>query len=409
MPKAGTELSALEVKRLSEPGLHVVGGVTGLYLQVTRTGSRSWILRATVGRKRREIGLGGFPTVTLAQAREKARRIHEDIDRGIDPVEARRAAQAALRAEQDRSITLEEAARKCHASKEQEFRSEKHRKDWISSLQMHVFPAIGSRPVASIELADVLRVLEPIWTQKTETATRVRQRLESVLTWATVRGYRQGDNPARWEGNLKEVLPTPSKVSTVNHHRALNWKEVPSFMKDLGKREGAGARALEFAILTATRSGEVRGATWDEIDLNQKLWRIPAERMKRDKAHTVPLSDAAVELLESLPRLSDCVFPNTKGTPISDATMSAVCKRMGIDATPHGFRSNFKDWARHETGYADEVSELALAHVNNDATRAAYARDELLPLRKRMMADWAEFLGRKGRGEDGTGESSQAT
>ena len=399
MPKTVIERSALEVKRLTEPGLHAVGGVTGLYLQVTKTGARTWILRATVGGKRRETGLGGFPAVTLAQAREKARRIREDIDRGIDPVEAKRAAQAALRAEQDRSITFEKAARKCHAAKEPEFKSEKHKKDWISSLQMHAFPAIGTRPVDSIELPDVLRVLEPIWTEKTETATRVRQRLESVLTWATVSGYRKGDNPARWEGNLKEVLPTPSKVTKVRHHRALAWKDVPDFMKDLSQREGVGARALEFAILTATRSGEVRGATWDEIDLEQKIWRIPGERMKRDKAHTVPLSDAAVDLLENLPRLSDCVFPNTKGTMISDATMSAVCKRMGIDATPHGFRSNFKDWARHETSYADEVSELALAHVNSDSTRSAYARDELIPQRKRMMAEWAKFLGKKGSGE----------
>jgi integrase len=243
-------------------------------------------------------------------------------------------------------------------------------------------------------VAHVVVVLEPLWSEKTETASRVRGRIESVLAWATVAGYRRGDNPARWKGNLDQLLPKATKVRKVEHHAALPWQEVPAFVADLRKREGAGARALEFAILTAGRSGEVRLATWEEIDLKAKLWTVPAERMKARKVHRVPLSDAAVALLKALPRSerSRYVFASASGTSLSDMTLSAVTKRMNVNAVPHGFRSSFKDWARSCTTYADEVSELALAHVNSDATRAAYARGELLPKRMLLMRDWARFL-----------------
>lgn len=393
MPKRTRELSAVEVKRLNEPGLHAVGGVSGLFLQVARSGSRSWILRATVGAKRRDIGLGGYPDVTLAQAREKARDARDKIRQGIDPVAERKAAREALIASQAASLTFDQAAGRCHESKAHEFRSAKHKNDWINSLNRYASPVIGSVPVSDVQLPHVLEILEPIWTEKTETATRVRQRVESVLTWATVRGYRQGDNPARWEGNLKEVLPNPSKVATVQHHRAIPWQEVGQFMRSLRQREGVAARALEFAVLTAARSSEVRLATWNEIDFQSRLWTIPADRIKAGRTHKVPLSKDAVNLLGAL-RLqegSSYVFPATRGGPLSDAALSAVCKRMGVNATPHGFRSTFKDWARNCTDYADEVSELALAHVNSDATRAAYARDELLPQRKRLMAEWSRY------------------
>lgn len=393
MPKRARELSPIEVKRLTEPGLHAVGGVSGLFLRVAPGGSRSWILRATVGSKRRDIGLGSFGDVTLSQARDKARTAREKIRDGIDPAEERRAAREALIKAQAKALTFDEAARRCHEAKSNEFRNEKHRKDWINSLERYASPVIGNLSVAEVELAHVLEILEPIWTEKTETATRVRQRIEAVLTWATVRGYREGENPARWEGNLKEVLPNPSKVAKVKHHRALPWQEMGQFMAKLRKREGMAARALEFAILTAARSGEVRLATWDEIDLKARTWTVPAERIKAGRKHTVPLSDDAVAVLESLPRMKDSpyVFPAARGGALSDMALSAVCKRMGVDATPHGFRSTFKDWARNRTSYADEVSELALAHVNSDATRAAYARDELLPKRKRLMGEWAKF------------------
>jgi integrase len=246
--------------------------------------------------------------------------------------------------------------------------------------------------VDAVELAHVVKILEPIWLTKTETASRLRGRIETVLSWATTSGYRTGENPARWE-LLRHVLPTPSKVKKVDHHAALPWQEIGAFMVELHKRAGMGARALEFAILTAARSGEVRGATWDEIDTGAKLWTVPAERMKAGKAHRVPLSDPALKLLKGLPRMdgSAYVFPAVRGGPLSDMSISAVTRRMGVDVVPHGFRSTFKDWCRSSTSYPDEVSELALAHVNDDKTRAAYARDELLPKREKLMRDWAKY------------------
>ena len=394
MPKKAKELSATEVRRLTNPGLHAVGGVSGLLLQVTESGARSWILRATIGAKRRDVGLGGFPDVPLSEARQTARNMREQIRAGRDPVAERKAARDALRAAQAKAMTFEQAARRCHEAKVDEFRSEKHRKDWIAALERHAFPVIGLMPIAEIELPHVLRVLEPIWREKTETATRVRQRIESTLTWATVSGFRSGENPARWDGNLREVLPNPSKIAKVKHHRALPWQGVPDFMEELRAREGMAAKALEFAILTAARSSEVRKATWDEIDLEARTWTVPADRIKAGRKHTVPLSHDAVALLESVPRIegSPFVFPAVRGGAMSDVALLNVCKRMGVDATPHGFRSSFKDWARNRSAYPDEVSELALAHVNSDATRAAYARDELLPQRTKLMADWTKFL-----------------
>lgn len=404
MPKKARELSALEVKRLTAPGLHAVGGVTGLFLSVSNTGARSWIFRYATPEvryskagnpfyARRDVGIGGFPDVPLAQAREKAREMREKIRQGIDPVEERKQARAALLAAQTRSITFEQAARRCHAAKESEFRNAKHRKDWISALERHAFPAIGKMPVTDVDLPHVLKVLEPIWHDRTETATRVRQRLEAVLSWAKVSGHRAGDNPAKWAENLDQVLPAPNKIRKTRHFRALPWQEVPAFMEALRQREGMAALALEFAILTAARSGEVRGAQWDEINQDAAIWTVPADRIKAGKQHRVPLSDDALAVLERTPRMegSDYVFPAPRGGALSDMTLAAVLKRMKVDATVHGFRSSFKDWARSRTSYPDEVSELQLAHVNSDATRAAYARDELLPQRVKLMRDWARF------------------
>jgi integrase len=393
MPKKALELAAVQVRRLGKPGLHAVGGVSGLHLHVKETGARSWILRVKVGDRRPDIGLGGFPDVTLEQARNRAREVREQIRRGIDPIAARRAVANALRAAQAKALNFDQAAQACHATKIGEFRNAKHKDDWISSLNRYASPVIGSLPVADIELPHLVRVLEPIWTTKTETATRVRQRIESVLSWAKVSGYRTGENPARWKGNLEHALAKPARLQRVTHYPALPWPEVGAFMAKLRKREGIGARALEFAILTASRSGEVRGATWDEIDLRAKLWTIPAERMKAGKPHRVPLSEPAIRLLKGLPRLegSPYVFPSSRGKQLSDMSINSVTRRMDVGVVPHGFRSTFKDWCRSATSYADEVSELALAHVSTDATRAAYARDELLPKRERLMREWAKF------------------
>lgn len=394
MPKKAKELAAVEVKRLTETGLYAVGGVAGLNLRVYDTGARCWVLRTRKSGKRRDYGLGGFPDVTLAQARERARETLDKIRKGECPITERRAREAADKVADAKRLTFEQAARQYHETKSDEFRNAKHKADWIRTLERHAFATIGGLPVADVDLPHVLKVLEPIWKNKTETATRVRQRIESVLSWATVREYRSGENPARWKGNLSEVLSSPKKIKTVTHHRALPWQQVPEFMKALRKREGMGARALEFIILTAARSGEVRGMTWAEIDLNARVWTVPGERIKAGKTHRVPLSDDAVRLLEKLPRFegSEYVFPAPRGGMLSDMSISAVTKRMAVDAVPHGFRSSFKDWCRSCTAYADEVSELALAHVNSDATRAAYARDELLPQRARLMTDWARYI-----------------
>ena len=427
MPKKAKFLSASEVRDLKpktvqdpdnprhgEPYVtyHPVGGVAGLLLRVTPEGGKSWILRTTVGKLRRDYGLGGFPDVTLADARRIAREYKEQIRAGIDPAEEKRKAREALEQAQGKRLTFREAAIKCHRKFEPEFKSAKHKRDWINSITMYAVPLIGNKQVADIDIHDVLKVLEPIWSTKTETATRVRQRMESILSWATVSKYREGDNPARWSGNLDAVLSKPTRITKVQHHPALPYQHVGLFVRDLRKREGAGARALEFAILCAARSLEVRGATWDEIDFDNKLWHLTAERMKRDKAHTVPLSDQAIALLNAQERRSDSefIFPAVRGGMVSDATLSATVKRMHEDElkaggngwidpetgrriVPHGFRSSFKDWARSCTRFADEVSELALAHINDDKTRAAYARDQLIPKRIPLMQQWADYCG----------------
>lgn len=393
MPRKAKELSALEVRNLTKPGLHFVGGVAGLALQVTETGAKSWILRAQVGKRRRDMGLGGFPDVTLAQAREEARAARARIRAGVDPVEEARAARSALIAAQLSMLTFQQAAEAYIDAHKAGWKNEKHQKQWTSTLQAYVYPKVGSVLVRDVELPQVLAVLEPIWKTKTETASRLRGRVESVLDWATARGYREGLNPARWRGNLDKLLPRPSKVAKVEHHSALPVSEVGAFMVALRSQEGLGARALEFAILTAARSGEVRGATWDEIDLEEAVWAIPAARMKASREHRVPLSAAAVRLLKSLPRHADTqlVFVGAKGGPLSDMTLSAVVRRMGAPCVPHGFRSTFRDWAAERTSFPSEMAEMALAHTINNKVEAAYRRGDMFEKRRRMMSDWARF------------------
>lgn len=405
MPKKARELSALDVKRLERPGRHAVGSVPGLLLCVKDSGSKSWILRTVVGTKRRNIGLGGYPEVSLAEAREQARRIKRQVKQGVDPVALRKSKRLALIRSQNGRLTFAEAAYMCHEKKASEFRNRKHKKQWISSLEAYAFPAIGRMAAEDVDLPDVLRVLEPIWTQKTETATRVRQRMEAVLSWATVSGYRKGDNPARWQGHLDAVLPKPSKLKKGKHHAALPWKEIGSFMADLRKREGIAARCLEFIILTAVRSGEARLATWDEIDLEAGTWTIPSERMKAGREHVVPLSEAVLSLLKALPVFegSPYIFTAPRGGPLSDMTVSAVCRRMGVEAVPHGFRSTFRDWCAESTAFPGEVAEMALAHVIPNKAEAAYRRGDLLQKRRNLMEAWAEYCSRiPGKGAEVT-------
>lgn len=392
MPKIASELTAVAVRNLDHPGLHAVGGVPGLQLRVTKNGSRSWIIRVRVGAKRRDIGLGGYPGTSLAQARQKARDIREQVRQGIDPVLEREAARAQLIASQAASMTFDEASKAFMKTKSLEL-APKQAAFWRSTLNTYASPAIGKLDVSLIELSHIVQVLQPIWTTKTETAKRLRGRIESVLAWATVNGYRAGDNPARWRKNLDVVLAKPSKIAKTTHLRALPFKDMPGFMQRLSDHQGQGAKALKMAIITATRSGEVRGATWKEIDLETKTWTIPDERMKTGKEHRVPLTESVVALLESLQpgEPDDLVFPAPRGGMLSDMSLSAVTRRMGVDAVPHGFRSTFRDWAAETTRFPREVCEMALAHLVR-GVEGAYRRGDLFEKRRRLMDAWAQYI-----------------
>lgn len=424
VPRVAAELTALDIKRLTHPGgkgnaMVAVGGVPGLYMQLTPKGGRTWVLRATVGTLRRDIGLGGFPGVTLSQARDKARAARDKIENGIDPVEARKAVKAALVAAQRRGLTFADAVDKALAAKLDAFKNAKHRQQWENTLATYATPDLGKMLVDDITTQDVLRVLQPLWTDRTETASRLRGRIEAVLSWATVAGHRTGDNPARWAGNLKELLPQPSKVATEGNHPALALDDAPRWFAALQGRDGFGARALELLALTATRSQEVRGATWDEIDLDKALWVIPASRMKMTREHRVPLSARAVALLQALPRLADnpLVFPAARGGQLSDMTLSATMKRMHesavaaggtgfIDRTskraavPHGLRSTFRDWVAERTQFPGDMAEVALAHRISNAVEASYRRGDMIEKRRRMMGDWADFMAGAVRGDN---------
>ncbi|WP_298159791.1 site-specific integrase [Brevundimonas sp.] len=394
MARKAPELGPLAVSRLKEPGLYAVGGVSGLYLQVLPSGGRSWVLRAMIGGRRRDMGLGGFPDVTLAGAREAARRAREKIDDGIDPIEDRKARKSALRAETAKVITFEDAAKAYIAAHEDGWRNTKHRQQWENTLATYAFPKLAKLSVRDIEGVHVMSVLEPIWKDRTETATRLRGRIERVLGWATARGHRDGLNPARWRDHLDQQLAAPGKIAKAVHHAALPAESMASFLSDLRRAEGMGARALEFVILTAARSGEVRGAKWSEIDLIEKVWTVPGDRMKAGKEHRVPLSQPALDLLAALPKIAgtDFVFPAPRGGPLSDMTLTAVLRRMKVPATAHGFRSTFRDWAAERTNYPRDVAEMALAHTIGDKVEAAYRRGDLFAKRTRMMADWAKFI-----------------
>jgi integrase len=393
VPKKAKELSALEVSRLTKPGRYAVGVVDGLHLEVFSTGARSWLLRIMIGGKRCDMGLGGYPTVTLAGARDAARQAREKVRSGINPIDELRATQSALKASQAAALTFKEAADKYIDAHKAGWSNEKHAKQWTSTLTAYAYPKIGHVLVRDVELPQVLAILEPIWKTKTETASRLRGRIESVLDWATARNYRQGLNPARWRGHLDKLLPKPSKVARVEHHDALPASGVGAFMAELRRQEGVGAKALEFAILTAARSGEVRGATWSEIDKAAKVWVIPGERMKAGREHRVPLTDQAIQILDALPRTpgSNFVFTAPRGGQLSDMTLSAVIRRMGAPCVPHGFRSSFRDWVSELTSYPSEMAEMALAHTINDKVEAAYRRGDLFEKRRQMMADWATF------------------
>jgi integrase len=398
------KLAPVALKTLGD-GWHSDGG--NLYLFV-RGDSRGWVFRFVApDGKRRNMGLGSQYSVTLAEARKQAAILREQVKHPTapnDPLAARQETRLAQKLAKRKHMTFKACALAYIEAHRAEWKSSKHGQQWENTLATYAYPVFGDLPVAAVDEALVLKVLTPIWTTKTETATRLRGRIESVLDWATFNKYRQGENPARWKGHLDNSLAKPEKVSKVQHHPALPYAEIGTFIEELRKRDGLGARALEFAILTAARSGEVRGATWSEIDLTNCLWVIPAERMKMEREHRVPLSDATIELLKALPRVEgeSLIFPSSKpNTPMSDMTLSAVLRRMNRhDITVHGFRSTFRDWAAETTNYPRDKAEMALAHSIGDKVEAAYRRGDMVKKRLRMMNDWAKYCATV-RGEDG--------
>lgn len=412
MPRQAKELKALQVKNLSTPGRHAVGGIKGLCLNITKTGAKSWILRVTVESNRRHIGLGSFPEVSLAAARDLALEMHRKISAGVDPVEERRDQKAALATAKKQRTTFEEAFKNYFEEKiEGELHNAKHRKQWKSTLETYAFPVLGEKAVADIVVEDVLTVLKPIWATKNETASRVRQRIEAVLDWSKAMGLREGENPARWKSNLQQLLPSPSKVQKENRYPAVALDEIPAWFQKLRDRDGIAPRALEFLTLTAARSGEVRGARWNEIDLQGEIWTLPAERMKARREHRVPLSAAALKLLKAMPRMQNCdvVFPSPKNSVMSDMTISAVMRRIQqkeekagrtgfLDprsrrpAVPHGLRSSFRDWAAERTTFSRDMAEIALAHTVGSDVERAYRRSDMLDRRREMMESWADFV-----------------
>ena len=394
MPRKAAELSPLSISRLKESGLWAVGGVAGLYLHVNDRGARSWILRVVVGDKRRDMGLGGYPDIGVADARQKAREARLKIEQGVDPILLRKQAKSELMALQATDKTFEQAAGEYIKIHAESWSNDKHRKQWERTLTAYAFPVVGKLSLRHIRQEHILKILEPIWTTKTETATRVRGRMESILDWAKVKGLRSGENPAAWKGHLDHMLPAPTRLKKVEHLTAVPVREMPDFMIKLRQAAGTAAQALEFLILTAARSGEVRGITWEEVSLDDALWIVPAERMKMKKEHRVPLSNRAVDILKSQPRIdgNPLVFPAPRGSQMSDATMSAVLKRMNVDATVHGFRSSFRDWCGDYTNYPRDLAEQCLAHGADDPVEAAYRRGDALERRREIMNEWSKFI-----------------
>ena len=390
------------------PGRYTDGG--GLHLHVRDARRRAWVLRYMRHGRSRDMGLGPYPEVSLAEARERAASARKLLRDGQDPVQARRAEATAQAA--SLGHTFRAAAEELLADKARGWRNEKHRWQWQTTLEKHAYPAFGDWPVQQVDSEAVMGVLRPLWERTPETASRLRGRIEAVLDAAKARGWREGENPARWKGHLALGLPSPRKVRAVAHHPALPWSRVSAFMAVLRERPGIAARALEFLILTASRSGEVRGMRWGEVDLDAAVWTVPAQRMKAGKLHRVPLCAPALALLRRIRpervKADALVFAGTKaGQPLSDMSLTAVLRRMNVAAegapppwrdpasrepvVVHGFRSTFRVWAGERTSYPREVVEAALAHTLKDRVEAAYARTDLLERRRPLMAEWAAF------------------
>jgi integrase len=384
-------LSARAVATEGKPGLHPDGG--GLYLRVARGGAKSWCLRYMLHGKAREMGLGGLSKISLADARKKAAAHRLLLADKVDPIEKRAAERSVKKMDAARAMTFGDCAAAYIKAQQAGWRNVKHRQQWTNTISTYVMPCFGSVPVADVDVTMVMKVVEPLWTTKPETAARVRGRIEAVLDWAKVRGFRVGDNPARWRGHLSNLLPARAKVRAVKHHAALPYTEVGAFLKELRDCKGIAAAALEFLILTVARTGEVIGARWQEIDLLNRIWIVPGERMKGGREHRVPLSAPAVALLTQMEKRStDFIFPGLKdGKPLSNMALLVLLGRLGRHVTAHGFRATFKTWAEERSSFSREVIEAALAHVGGDKVEAAYRRGDMLEKRRRLMGAWAEF------------------
>jgi integrase len=393
MNRASNRLTAVKVAKVTRPGRYGDGG--GLVLQVSRWRTKAWLFRFERNGRERQMGLGPASTLSLAEARERARECRKILLDGRDPIEVRNAERMQRRAETARVVTFKACAEQYIAAHEASWSNQKHREQWKSTLARYAYPIIGDLSVSAIDTALVIKVIEALWATKPETAARLRGRVESVLNWATVRGFRAGDNPARWRGHLDKLLPARGKVKPVKHHAALPYAEIPTFMADLRNRDGISARALELTILTAVRTGEVISARWSEFDVEAKVWTIPAERMKGRREHRVPLSNRAVAILTALPREGDgdgFIFIGARANrPLSNMAMLELMRGLRSGYVPHGFRSTFRDWAAETTNYQNHIVEMALAHVVGDKVEAAYRRGDLFEKRRRLMGDWARY------------------
>lgn len=400
--KKKSYLTAIAADALSKPGSYADGKATGLYLRVAPAGTKSWTLRVMLNGRRVERGLGGYPATSISRARQRAEEERTKLKAGIDPKAERQAALLVYNAAQARAKTFRQCGEAYIDANEINWRNAKHVQQWRNTLAQYAYPVIGDLQVDQVTYAHVLEILDPIWQVKNETARRMRGRLESVLDWAEARGYRpESTNPAALNAKLRAALPTIKKRAGVagrrGNQRALPWTDAPDFVQRLHTMPGIATQALEFTILTAARSGEVRGATWEEVDLDAAVWTVPASRMKGGRDHRVPLAERAIKLLLKLkPEIivaTDLIFPSPrKKVTLSDMALTAVVRRMNVDAVPHGFRSTFRDWAAEATTYPRDVAEMALAHAIADQTEAAYRRGDMFNRRRSLMDDWADYL-----------------
>lgn len=397
MAKMVKRLTDLKVKRTTEPGAYPDGD--GLYLQIRKTGSKDWYYRYEVDGKGRKKGLGAYPTISLEKAREAAQECRLLRKQGLDPidyaVQIEKEAEIQAQLNKAKAKTFKQCAIDYIDTRKNEWTNAKHAYQWTQSLKSYAYPYFGDTPVQEVNVGLVVDALKPIWTTKTETATRVRQRVEAILDYATVLHYRQGENPARWKGHLDKILPKPSKVRTVIHHPAMPYSEVSEYFSKLRQKETMAAAALAFIILTATRSGEARCAKWDEIDIDAATWTIPPERMKARKLFRVPLSPSAMTILEQVEplKMGGWVFPGLSGkTSVTEAAVRKLLKATHPELTTHGFRSTFRDWCAEQTNFPREIAEAALAHVLENKTEAAYQRGDLLERRRKLMEAWDRYL-----------------